>query len=67
MYRITYVYRGLQGLLQVEGLKMSPSINTHPIRLSPRLVFSHPDLRFPRFPSISEEFRSEMRKIPEDF
>ena len=26
MYRITYVYRGLQGLLQVEGLKTSPSI-----------------------------------------
>ena len=25
MYRITYVYRGLQGLLQVEGLKASPS------------------------------------------
>ena len=26
MYRITYVYRGLQGLLRVEGLKTSPSI-----------------------------------------
>ena len=24
MYRITYVYRGLQGLLQAEGLRTSP-------------------------------------------
>ena len=26
MYRITYAYRGLQGLLRVEGLKTSPGM-----------------------------------------